>query len=112
MCPDSKPYYINTCLNIDETIMVQCEDLTYSCNLCPYCNTYQSPLIYHSFLSSHSLYQFVWSCSWWWPWQLEYMHILSALECLITKLMASEKENQRHLGDLQEMNVEKAQKHE
>ena len=26
--------------------------------------------------------------------------------------MASEKENQRHLGDLQEMNVEKAQKHE
>ena len=41
-----------------------------------------------------------------------YMHVLGYLECLTTNFMAFEQENQRLLGDLQQVNVEKAQQHE
>ena len=40
------------------------------------------------------------------------MHVLGYLECLTTNFMAFEQENQRLLGDLQQVNVEKAQQHE
>ena len=40
------------------------------------------------------------------------MRVLGDLEHLTTKFMALEQENQRLLGDLQQVNVEKAQQHE
>ena len=40
------------------------------------------------------------------------MRVLGDLERLTTKFMALEQENQRLLGDLQQVNVEKAQQHE
>ena len=42
----------------------------------------------------------------------EYMRILSELDLLTTKFVALEQENQKLLGDLQQVSVEKAQQHE
>ena len=42
----------------------------------------------------------------------EYIHILSELDLLTTKFVALEQENQKLLGDLQQVSVEKAQQHE
>ena len=42
----------------------------------------------------------------------EYMRVLGEHERLNTKFMALEQENQRLLGDLQQVNVEKAQQQE
>jgi chloramphenicol O-acetyltransferase len=42
----------------------------------------------------------------------EYDRILSELDLLTTKFVALEQENQKFLGDLQHVSVEKAQQHE
>ena len=42
----------------------------------------------------------------------EYMRILGNLEHLTTKFMVLDKENQRLIGDLQEVNIEKPPQHE
>jgi hypothetical protein len=42
----------------------------------------------------------------------EYDRILSELDLLTTKFVALEQENQKLLGDLQQVSVEKAQQHE
>ena len=42
----------------------------------------------------------------------EYMRVLSELDMLTTKFVAFEQENQRLLGDLQQVNVEKVQQYE
>ena len=39
----------------------------------------------------------------------EYMRVLSELDCLSTKFIALEQQNQRLLGDLQQVSVEKVQ---
>ena len=41
----------------------------------------------------------------------EYMWVLSELDCLSTKFIALEQENQRLLGDLQQVSAEKVQQH-
>ena len=41
----------------------------------------------------------------------EYMRVLSELDCLSTKFIALEQENQRLLGDLQQVSTEKVQQH-
>ena len=41
----------------------------------------------------------------------EYMRVLSELDLLTNKFVALEQENQRLLGDLQQLSVEKAQQH-
>ena len=41
----------------------------------------------------------------------EYMRVLSELDCLSTKFIALEQENQRLLGDLQQVSAEKVQQH-
>ena len=42
----------------------------------------------------------------------EYMRILSELDMLLTKFVALEQENQRLLGDLQQVSAEKVQQFE
>jgi hypothetical protein len=42
----------------------------------------------------------------------EYMRVLSELDMLTNKFVALEQENQRLLGNLQQVTVEKAQQHE
>ena len=41
----------------------------------------------------------------------EYMRVLSELDCLSTKFIALEQENQKLLGDLQQVSAEKVQQH-